>query len=501
MAEFKAAAIFRNNMVLQQGKNISIFGEGENGKEVQVTFYGHTMKTIVQENRWLVLLPPVQAGNGYEMEIICGEEHRHFSNIAIGEVWLAGGQSNMEFELQNCTGGLDMMRNDSSPNVRFYYTPKKSYLDDAFAETENASVWEEFGSPDTGRWSAVAYVFAKQLAARLGVTVGIIGCNWGGTSASCWVDKECLEEDRDLISYLTEYEAAIFGKTRQQQIAEYEEYEEYRKKWEPLCNQLYEERPDIEWEEVNRILGDSRYPGPLNCANPFRPSGLYETMLKRVAPYTIKGFIYYQGESDDHKPKFYEKLLTSLIRCWRRTFQDLELPFLYVQLPIHQYKQDPDFKNWCLIREAQMNVYRTIKNTGIAVALDCGVYDDIHPKDKKPVGERLALQALYQVYEKETAQDVFGPIYKECVYEENRAILSFEYATDGFLFEEGAQKFEIAGIDGIYYKASAQIEGQQIVVWNEDVKYPRYVRYFWTNYAKVGVFGKNHLPLAPFRTD
>ncbi len=213
----------------------------------------------------------------------------------------------------------------------------------------------------------------KELAARLGVTVGIIGCNWGGTSASCWVDKDSLERDKDLSTYLSEYETAILGKSEEQQIAEYTEYEEFRKIWEPKCNKLYEERPDIGWDEINEILGDSRYPGPLNCANPYRPTGLYNTMIKRIAPYTLKGVIYYQGESDDHKPRFYEKLLTNLISCWRTTFKDLELPFLFVQLPIHRYKQDPDFKNWCLIREAQMNIYKTIKNTGIAVALDCGI--------------------------------------------------------------------------------------------------------------------------------
>ena len=501
MAEFKAAAVFSDNMVLQQGKNIRVFGEGENGEEVIVTFCGQTTKTIVQQNKWMAILPPLKAGNGYEMKLFCKEEEIRFQNIAIGEVWLAGGQSNMEFELQNCTGGQDMMKNDSSPNVRFYYTQKKAYMDNSFIETEKATGWEEFGSKGTGCWSAVGYIFAKELAARLGVTVGIIGCNWGGTSASCWVDKDSLERDKDLSTYLSEYETAILGKSEEQQIAEYTEYEEFRKIWEPKCNKLYEERPDIGWDEINEILGDSRYPGPLNCANPYRPTGLYNTMIKRIAPYTLKGVIYYQGESDDHKPRFYEKLLTNLISCWRTTFKDLELPFLFVQLPIHRYKQDPDFKNWCLIREAQMNIYKTIKNTGIAVALDCGVYNDIHPKNKQLIGERLALQAFCQVYKTKTDEDVFGPIYKKCIYENARILLCFDYAKDGFIIEDALEGFEIAGQDKIFVKANAKITGEQIAVWGDGLMYPKYVRYFWTNYAKVGIFGRNHMPLAPFRTD
>ncbi len=500
MTAFKTAAIFSDHMVLQREKNICIFGQGENDKTVTVTFNGKSYETKVKEEAWSVLLPPMAAGTGYELTVICGAEGRDFKDIAFGEVWLAGGQSNMEYELQNCTGGQEMLTNDRNTDVRYFYSNKMAYIDDSFYEKEAQTSWAVFSEEDAKQWSAVGYLFAKRLAEELKVTVGVIGCNWGGTSATCWMGEEAIREDAELNTYWEEYYKETEGKSEEQQIAEFKEYEDYHEKWDKECTRLYFEDPDMTWDKVQEILGPCLWPGPKSCRNPFRPSGLYHTILKRLVPYTLRGFLYYQGESDDHKPELYQKLLTRLIKQWRADWEDQTLPFLFVQLPMHRYKDTPDRKNWCLIREAQMNTYETVKNTGIAVILDCGEFNEIHPKDKKPVGERLALQALYQVFHKRKEEEVFGPIYRGFKYLEGGIELSFDYAKGGFEVRGEYNGFEIAGEGIDYQPAKYEIRDSKIFVYSELIKKPVAVRYCWSNYSEVPLFGKNGFPLAPFRT-
>lgn len=500
MTEFKVAAVFSDNMVLQREKNISVFGWGEEGQTVHVTLADTTVTTITKGNRWEAILPPRQAENGLEMTILCEDNKVIFHNIAIGEVWLAGGQSNMEYELQNCKGGEDMLKNHKNPNVRFYYTQKNSYMDENFFEMEENSGWQEFSETNAKAWSAVGYLFGRKLAAQLDVTVGIIGCNWGGTSASAWMSKESLEVDQDLNTYIEEYEKAIEGKSVEEQIHEYDEYTKYHADWEIRSAKCYEENPEISWNEVIEICGECQWPGPMNCKNPFRPAGLYECMLKRVLPYTLRGFIYYQGESDDHKPQMYYKLLSRMIQQWREDWRDLQLPFLLVQLPMHRYKGDADRKNWCKIREAQMETFQTIKNTGIAVIIDAGEFNEIHPKDKEPVGERLALQALHQVYKLIDEKEAFGPIYRSFEYKDGGMEISFDYAHEGFEVRGDVVGFEIAGEDKEFVNAEIEQRDNKIFVFSPSIKEPKYVRYLWTNYGDVSVFGSNKLPVAPFRT-
>lgn len=501
MAKFKVAAVFSNNMVLQREKNIKIFGQGENDHIVTVTFDGSTYTSKVINENWFVVIPPKVAGTGYEMKITSGDQSITFDNIAIGEVWLAGGQSNMEYELQNCTGGSEMLKNDNNPNVRFYYTSKVAYMDETFYEKENQSSWSEFSEENAKTWSAVGYVFGKKLAKDLGVTVGIIGCNWGGTSASCWMSENSLSEDKELDIYMQEYYAVIAGKSEEEQVKEFREYEVYHTNWDKKCSELHAENPEIDWGEVQNILGVCTWPGPKNCANPFRPSGLYHCMIERIMPYTLRGFIYYQGEEDDVKPQMYQKLLTRLIKQWREDWSDHSLPFLLVQLPMHRYKQNEDTKSWCLIREAQMNTYQTVKNTGIAVILDKGEFNEIHPKDKTPVGERLELQALYHVYHQISEDKAFGPIYKSFEYKDGGIEINFDYVEQGFEIKGEAGGFEIAGEDLNYDNADIEFRGNKIFLSSATIEKPIYARYCWTNYGEVTIFGKNGIPLAPFRID
>lgn len=502
MTKFKVASVFSDDMVLQRNKNVNVFGKGNTGDSVIITINNNSGTTTIKDGEWLCILPPMEAGGPYEMKISNGEETITFTNVMIGEVWLAGGQSNMELELQNCSNGKEVLENDKDPNVRFYYTQKNCYMNDKFYKDEENTKWQEFDSETAKAWSAVGYFFARDLAKKLGVTVGVIGCNWGGTSASNWMSRESLEQDIELKTYLDEYDLAVKGKTEAQLNAEYIEYEEYSRIWNEKSQVFYGENPNGSWDECLAFCGENKYPGPKGPMNPYSPAALYESMLQRVCPYTLKGFIYYQGESDDHKPNTYYKLFKTLIQLWRDDWGDDELPFLFVQLTMHKFEADPDFKHWCIIREAQMRTYQTVKNTGIAVIIDLGEFNEIHPKIKQPVGERLSLQALYHVYGDKSAE-AFGPVYKSAVYKKDGILLSFSHGENGFEIkgDKGICGFEIAGEDKIFVPAYAEIKENSIYLSSKQIPQPKYARYCWTNYGDVSVFGTNGIPLAPFRTD
>ncbi len=512
MGILSAAAIFSDDMVLQKGKPIRIWGADYKDRTVTVEIAGKIATSTVKKNKWEVVLSPFnEYGGAYTMTITDGVDTVKYSNITIGEVWLAGGQSNMELELQNCSTGkseLDVIDNEDK-DVRFYYTQKIAYMDEYFYAQEKDTKWNCASKENSACWSAVGYYFAKSLAKKLGCTVGVIGCNWGGTSASNWISKERLSIDNDLKSYIDDYDKAMEGKTFEEYVCERDEYFEWEAKWQPKINEYYSKNPNGSWEEAQEYAGGpARYPEPLGPMSSFRYSGLYETMLKRVAPYTLAGFIYYQGESDDHRPQMYAKLFANLIEQWREDFMDEALPFICVQLPMHMWKDDLDRKNWCIIREAQMHISKTIANTGIAVILDCGEYNNIHPVNKVPVGERLSLQAEAIVYGTKSPIDTNGAIYKYAYTEDNAVRVIFDYAegmyvknSDGTKMYDGiVDAFEIAGKDEVYYKAKALLnDDNTITVTAEEVSEPKYIRFQWVNYGEVTLFNKNDIPTAPFR--
>ncbi|MBR6106964.1 MAG: sialate O-acetylesterase [Oscillospiraceae bacterium] len=498
----RTAAIFSDRMVLQREKPIAVWGDGKDGRRVTVTLGGNSASAVIRDGKWRVTLPPMPAADGLTMTVQSGAVTVVYREIAVGEVWLCGGQSNMEFEIKDEKNG-EALLNTLTPEcgVRFYYTPKQRIIDDSFDAVERNTAWG-YATPEGARsWSAVGLYFALELQKKLGVTVGLIGCNWGGTSASVWVSRDVLEQNALLRPYIDDYDNATAGKTDAELIAEFDEYAAYQDVWWVKYSELMQAHPETTWDEAQKIIGESRYPGPMGPKNECRPCGAYETMLMRVCPYTLRGFLYYQGESDDFRPDAYETLLTALIGCWRRDWGDAELPFLNVQLPMFRYADAPDYKHWCRIREAQDRVYRKLRHTGLAVIPDCGELDNIHPKDKSQVGHRLCLQALYEVYGCMDAAEACAPMYDSSYITGNTATVLLKHADGGLRLTGMPCGFELAGPDGVYYPAQAAFSGNRITLTSADVPAPHYVRYAWTNYAEVTVFGMNGLPLAPFRTD
>lgn len=548
---FQLSYLFTNHMILQRDKRIAVFGTGKTGSKITVSLLDDneevvtssakvpmTVTGVITDSKFLVYLPPLSAGGPYTLRVTDGSETLEYYDVLLGDLWLAGGQSNMEFNLQSSDEYKAMLaevrafweqQEDGIPYhlIRHYFVPHISYVDDNTESARRASVWQLCTPETIPYWSAVAFFFARRLAPELNVPIGIINCNWGGTSASSWLDNQTLMSDLDTAHYYERYEKATAGITMEQYLADLEAYKKEIQAWDEKKNACYAKEPDIDWNQVIELCGPCPWPGPMGPHSEFRPCGLYETMLQSCVPYTLKGFLWYQGESDEGYADSYPKLMRGVIEAWRRAFQDEDLPFLFVQLPMFKNKNDPDYTSWADLREAQMKVFRSVKNTGMAVALDLGKFNDIHPSHKLECGERLALQALYHVYSKITKpEEAFGPMFRYAVPDGDGLKLYFDYAPEGFLIDYKAVNytpeyktipqptpamecppqyilgFEVQHRDGNWQPAIATpfcengVYGLRLTALY--VPQPIHARYAWANWAPVTVFGANGLPLAPF---
>ncbi|MXV51841.1 sialate O-acetylesterase [Pedobacter sp. HMF7647] len=250
---------------------------------------------------------------------------------------------------------------------------------------------------------------------------------------------------------------------------------------------------------VNRPFAGSLGDG-INVQN--QPSALYNAMIAPVTRYAIKGAAWYQGEANANQPELYDKLLPALIKDWRNQYQDQNLPFFYVQLPgFMDYNYLPSESQWARLREAQLKAL-SIPQTAMAVAIDAGEWNDIHPDNKKAVGERLALAALVKVYGKKI--EYSGPVFQYAQVKDNQIILSFDHIGSGLISNDGEalSEFAIAGADKKFVWAKAKIEGEKVIVWSDEIKQPLYVRYAWAdNPVNPNLYNKEGLPASPFRTD
>lgn len=501
MAAFQTARVFGDNMVLQRSKPLNIFGTGGDGTKITVSISGENpakTSAVVKNGRWIAVLPPQKRQENVELTITDGVDTKVFYNIAIGEVWLAGGQSNMELELQTCNSGEESLANDITPDVRFYYTMKKTVGEEDFFECERQMGWNDFSNKESARhWSAIGYYFAKELSERLGVVVGIIGCNWGGTSASAWLKREYA--DGETAVYFEDYDKAAAGKTEEQLKRDYRDYQEYHAAWEKKSVEYYTTAENPTWDGCLEYCGENKYPGPASPINPMSPGVLHESMVQRIAPFTLTGVLWYQGESDDHRPDMYHKLLPQLLRCWRDDWNDDGLFFVIGQLPMHRWEADPDFKHWCKIREAQAQVCRTVKNTSLAVLIDCGEFSEIHPKDKITPAHRFLLSALHDYYKIGEIDGIStaSPEISECIWTENGVRII--YNSDCKITSDGEiSGFELLDNNGEWRAASAVLSEGEIVV--SGVENPFGVRYLWTNYTEDIPLRNsgNDVPFPPF---
>jgi sialate O-acetylesterase len=445
-ADVTPNGLIGDGMVLQQGIKAPLWGTADDGEEITVTFQEQKHTTTARDGKWRVDLDALKAGGPHELTI-AGKNTLHVKNVLVGEVWIASGQSNMEMAVAGTTDAKKHIADSANPNIRLFVVPHTSV---AAPQTTVAGQWKECGPDTVARFSAVAYFFGRDLNKVLDVPIGLIETNWGGTNCEAWTSHEALEKVPEL-KYLAE------------------KADQGAKK-----------------EDIGK--------------NPNgHPSSLSNGMITPLIPYAIKGAIWYQGESNAGRAHEYRTLFPTMIRDWRQRWHEGDFPFLFVQLA--PYKAgNPDGPTWAELREAQLLTTQKVPNTAQAVITDVGDLQDIHPKQKEPVGARLALAAEALAYGKKV--EYSGPMYEDMKVEGNKAVLSFKHTGDGLEGKGGPlQGFTIAGEDHQFVKAEAEIRDGKVEVWSKEVDKPVAVRYGWANFPVVNLYNKDGLPATPFRTD
>ena len=500
-ASFRPASLFSDGAVLCRDKEIRIFGEAPEGAEITARLSGARGETLAEgraqsrEGRFLLFLPPQQAQSGCTLELSAGGEKITAREIAIGDVYLAGGQSNMELELRNALGGEDLIQSGSDPLLRFYNVPRNAYVSERQQAEIRETRWHAADPDHAGYNSAVSSFFAAAMRRRHPeVPVGIIGCYWGGTSATCWMDGETLENLGEGRKYLERYASEGGGKSMETYLKEEKVFQDNLDAWNKKVERFRQKEPEATWEQVTEHCGLCPWNPPAGPGSPYRPAGLYETMLKAVMPATLTAILYYQGEEDAGKTDHYDDLMIALIRLWRAGFREETLPFFFVQLPMWLDFGAEDTFRWPLTRLAQAKARDAMRNTGMICLLDQGEYGNIHPVDKRPVGERLAELVCCCLY----GSGKVSPRVKARTVRDGKMVLKLSapaVTKDG----QPPRLMEIAGEDGRFVKADCEIRGDKLVLSSPEVPRPAGARYAWTDYsADVNLFGENGLPVEPF---
>ena len=434
MGKLQLATLFQNGMVLQRRTPVCIWGTAQEGSLVEIQLGEQPAYAVAGKDGFRAYLPPMEAGRNLTLCVSAGDESIVIGDVAIGEVWLAGGQSNMEFLLRDDAEVAGEIASDCA-DMRCYEVPKIAYAgQENDRDYSKVGVWRKARGVEAKYFTAVGYYFAKKLHAELDVPVGILNCTWGGTSASAFMSKDYLTGAlQPYLDRATEAQAKLDPAT---------ELDRYCKLQHTMDNMPFDNsmsnlapvRPDPAMMASMAEMGElflSRY-------SPFRPCGLYETMLKPTAPFTISGVIWYQGESDAAYADTYERLMQQMIACWRSLWK-AELPFLIVQLASFEEMMEP--LDFVPIRAAQEQLTRSCDKVWLACAMDAGMRYDIHPKQKRPIGERLAGQALLHVYGKSILAD--SPAVEAVKREGDTLVLRFAHTGSG-LFCRGESPETIA---------------------------------------------------------
>ena len=397
------ARIFQSGMTLQRQKPILIWGNTDIDQTIQVSINGITVLDNQTVNGPFRLTLPAQAvAENCTIRITGQADQVELTDVDIGEVWIAGGQSNMEFLLRYDAEGHEQIASAFDPHCRFYDVGEYAFAGEEQDGFKDASGWDRWMALDRQNaeyFSAAGYYFARQLRKKYEVPVAIVGCNWGGTTAATWQDIQCLKDDPDLAVYVREYDAGL----KKINLATYDEDNRKARRTmaQPAAREfmeklLYGTAGKLSITAMS-LFGQALLNKPVGPHDANRPGGLYEAMVSQIAGMSCRGVIWYQGESDVDHADIYGKLFTSMIRCWRTAWQD-ELPFLFVQLAPFDRWLNSTGANYPAIRRQQEWISKNVPDTAMASIMDAGMAKDIHPKRKRPVGERLALLAMGKVY-------------------------------------------------------------------------------------------------------
>ncbi|WP_029272614.1 sialate O-acetylesterase [Flavobacterium sp. KJJ] len=481
IAQVKLPALVGDNMVLQQNSKVNLWGWASPNEKIKIQLGWQNNPVEITANPDGTWKTAVNTPQGSEKPFDVSIEASNkiiLKNILIGEVWICSGQSNMYFPVGKEDGTWKTgvknyeqeIQNANFPSIRLFTVLTKASqkpLDDVTGS------WKQCSPSSIKTFSAVAYFFGRDLYQNLKVPIGLISSSWGGTKAEAWTSQTVLEENPDFLPIL-------------EQDAKNEKL--FQEKLEIYYADLQKERI-----ANNNDISKSQLKKPKKEENK-TSYVLYNAMLHPLINYTMKGVIWYQGESNAESAFLYRTLFPAMIKNWRSDWNQGDFPFYFVQIAPHK-GQNPD------IREAQLMASKSVSNTGMAVTTDVGNATNIHPIDKQTVGYRLALIARSKTYN-ESNLAYSGPLYNHMKIKKGKIQLFFDDVENGFKkSNQDLKEFEISGNDQIFYPAQAKIDGKTIVVSSSKVKNPAAVRFAWKAVPEPNLFNAENLPASPFRTD
>ena len=461
--------LYTDGMVIQRNKPVVFRGKANANETVKINFNGHTLSAITNNaGVWKITFPAEKAGGPYKAQISTKKEKLTIKDIYVGEVWLCSGQSNMELPV-NAVQSRTQDLNEADRQTRLHlFNMSAIYPTTAVAWSTNAcdsvnrhqylhvGPWRNCSRESVDGFSAVAYHFGKKLADSLQVPVGIICNAIGGTTTESWIDRQTLEQRIPAI--LRDWYHGDFG---------------------------------MKWARERALQNISVSKNPLQ-RHPYAPAYMFETGILPLKEYSIKGVVWYQGESNAHNMELHERLFPMLQKSWRNFFHDPGLPFYFVQL------SSLNRPSWPRFRDSQRRMASKLHNTWMAVTTDIGDSLDVHYTNKKPVGERLGLQALCHSYDYKIESE--GPVCHSVLPKDNGLELQYVHARSLSAKGNHLIGFEVAGADGIYYPAEAQITSSNtILVKASSVPRPLYVRYGWQPFTRANLVNEVGLPCSTFQ--
>ncbi|MBI5095280.1 MAG: sialate O-acetylesterase [Candidatus Hydrogenedentes bacterium] len=484
-------------MVLQANAKVPIWGKADPGEKITVmVIAGQNLSSLYPKfttkadakGNWRVNLSGLRSDWNYQLSISGAKDKLMIKDVLVGEVWVCSGQSNMQFGLKSANNGEAEVAGANFPQIHLFKTPRKT----SATPKDNCDGKWEVCTPETAAdFSAVGYFFGRKLHQDLKVPVGLIESDWGGTAAEAWTSMPSLTAKPEFKPILDRWNDIV---------AKY-----------PEAHTKYEQE-HAEWQKAADAAKAANQPvpkeprRPTGPDDPNRPANLYNGMISPLLPYGIQGAIWYQGESNAGRAYQYRSLFPTMINDWRAAWGGKKFPFYFVQLanwivpakPDAPKPKDSDESTWAELREAQ-TMTLSLPNTGMALAIDIGDPNDIHPKNKQDVGKRLALNALAKVYHQKV--EFSGPMYKGLKVKGNSAVVTFTHA-EGLAAKGGKLKgFAVAGADKKFVWADAEIKGNSIVVSSKSVAKPVAVRYAWADNPECTLVNGAGLPASPFRTD
>ena len=476
-AGFAINSVLQSSMVIQQGQPLLLWGTGQPDQNIEIQADWDSEIVTVKvgpDGKWSgeIMVPEATPGNftKYNLQITHGSEKINLSDLLIGEVWLCSGQSNMDMQMEAdlpwLEGVIDYENEIAAadyPEIRFINIEKK-FTKEPIQEAKGT--WQQVSPQTAGKLSGVAYYFGRELHQSLQVPIGLVISSFGGSAAQAWTSRESLGSHSDLkTSYLDPYDNSNKPKESLDSVGTL--------------------------EEMFEILT--------------RPTLLYNAMISPIKNLSVKGFLWYQGESNKLDGPLYTQLSAAMIEGWRKEFPGEQHPFYFVQMPAYNWEEnDSTATYYALFREAQEAILETVANTGMIGTMDIGEVDNIHPRNKKDVGVRLSKLALNQTYNfKEIVY--LGPRFSSYQVKGNTLMVEFERESigGGLTTSDGGspKHFYVAGEDRVFFPAEAKIVNHQVLLKSDQVKSPIAVRYAFTNYPISNFQNEEGLPAFPFRSD